>query len=136
MGVTAHREPSGAQPGLHALQPFGRTGGREAGEVTLVAQGLELEAEAVHRRRRGAQPRLGGGADQEPHGTLVQQLGELVEAVEVDVAGGDREGVLGVDVVDQVGERRAVAVLVVEVVEQLRPAHAPGPANRSRTAPR
>ena len=117
--VAAHLDLGASEPGLHRGEPACGARGREAGEVALVAEALELEGEAVYRRKLSTQARVRGGPEQQAGRAAVGERGQTMKAVEVHVAGGDREPVPDVEVCHQVRERLAVARVVAAVVEQI-----------------
>ena len=134
-GEAAHLDLGPPQPLLDGGQPLRRAGWRKAGEIALILQRHELSAEAVDRRRLGAEAGVGSRAKQQPHRPAVEDLGEMVQSAEVDVAGGDGERMLGADVADQVGERRRMAGVLRRGCRAVRGVTSVSQARRSAAEP-
>ena len=92
--------------------------GREAGKVALAAERRESAFEQ-RSRQFPAETGLGGGAQEQPRLPVrADHRRQMAQTAEIDVAGGDREAIVGSLVLGEVGEAFAVLCPPRAVIEK------------------
>ena len=115
----SHLNLGPVEPFADRREALGRPRGREARQVALLAQPFAMRREDAE-RRLGAEPGRRLRADQQAGRAPVGHRRQQLQAAEIDVARGDRQGVPVVDVGDEEREGVGVAPLVAQVVEDVR----------------